>query len=527
MMTIYQLLPRLFTNRTTNPIAGGTKDACGCGKLNDIDDRILSRIRDLGITHIWYTGIIRHATQTDYTSHGLPLQTPDVVKGQAGSPYAIVDYYDVDPDLAENVDGRVGEWQALVDRTHHAGLKVVMDFVPNHVAREYKSVNLPEGAADLSAENFYILDGELHIGAYTERPAKATGNDVFSCQPSKNDWYETVKLNYQHRSTWEKMTAILLYWAEKGVDAFRCDMAEMVPVDFWAYAIAKVKAQYPQLQFIAEVYNPRRYREFIQCGFDYLYDKVGMYDCLRDVVCQRRPACDITWQWQSTDDIHEHMLYFLENHDEQRIASDYFCGNAWQAIPAVIVALLIRQNPFMLYMGQEVGEPGMDAEGFSGKDGRTTIFDYWSVDSLRRAYMDGGPLSDDEQRLYDMYRKLLNIALREKAVGEGLFFDLMYVNRDTPDFDSSRQFAFLRKAGSELLIIVVNFSSTPAHCKVTVPQHAFDYFQLPCGNDDCRKEAIDLLTDERATLLLSPNAPVDVNVAPYSGRIYKITLNPA
>ena len=490
--------------------------------MNDITHSILQRISNMGCTHVWFTGVIRHATQTDYSQYGIPCQSPEVVKGQAGSPYAITDYYDIDPDLAEDVRNRMGEWEALVQRVHCAGLQVVMDFVPNHVAREYRSVCLPEGASDLSDENFYLLDGELRIGNYIEYPAKATGNDVFSCHPTSTDWYETVKLNYQHRDTWEKMTSILLFWAGKGVDAFRCDMAEMVPSDFWEYAICKVKAQYPHMDFIAEVYNPSRYREYVGAGFDYLYDKVGMYDCLRDVICQRRPASDITWQWQATDDIHEHMLYFLENHDEQRIASDFFCGDARLAVPAVIVSLLLQQNPFMLYMGQEVGERGMETEGYSGCDGRTTIFDYWTVDSLRRLNFESLHLTEEEVHLYLTYCQLLTIARQERAVNEGLFFDLMYVNRDSPLFDASRQYAFLRKAGNELLLIVVNFSSQPARCGVNIPQHAFDYLKLPCLDAPC--QAVDLLTEKEASLLLSPTAPVEMDVPANGGRIYKIVF---
>ncbi|MBQ8047872.1 MAG: alpha-amylase [Prevotella sp.] len=526
MIAIYQVLPRLFGNRTANNVQGGQLSECGSGKFSDFSTAVLDHIREMGFTHVWYTGVIRHATQTDYTAHGIPRQSPDVVKGVAGSPYAIADYYDVDPDLATDIAGRMGEWEALIERTHRAGLKVVMDFVPNHVAREYRSVCLPEGTKDLSDENFYLLDGEVRIGNYAEKPARATGNNVFSCQPSTGDWYETVKLNYDHHDTWDKMTAILLFWSQKGVDAFRCDMAEMVPSSFWRYATAAVRKAFPDIDFIGEVYNPFLYREYIASGFTYLYDKVGMYDCLRDVVCKRRPASDITCQWQATDDIRQHMLYFLENHDEQRIASDFFAGDGRKGVPAAIISVLMQTNPFMLYMGQEYGERGMDAEGFSGKDGRTTIFDYWTVGSLLRGLYDRSQLSEEERSLEQTYSLLLNIAQKEPAAREGTFFDLMYVNLDSQTFDASRQYAFLRKSGNEMLLVVANFSDSEVRCGINIPQHAFDYLGIaqPHGDTPIEVEATDLLSQEKTVLRLSPIQPVEAVVPAHGGRVYKVVL---
>ena len=386
---IYQIFTRLFGNRTNVCKQNGTIAENGCGKMNFFSDEVLRQIRAKGITHVWYTGIIRHASMTDYSSFGIPRQHPAVVKGRAGSPYAITDYYDVDPDLAEDVNERSAEFDALVERTHKANMKVIIDFVPNHVARQYHSVVKPEGIVDLGAtdnqsmgfssdNNFYYNVGQqfspsidLYAGEsepYTEYPAKATGNDHFDAYPGKNDWYETVKLNYgvdycdaggrsEHFSpvpnTWQKMLDILLFWAARGVDGFRCDMAEMVPTAFWSWAIAKVKAINPGILFIAEVYNPMDYRHYVAAGFDYLYDKVGMYDTMRSVICDGCPTSKITTAWQWVDDINEHMLYFLENHDEQRIASNYFAGDAFRAYPALVANVLMRKNPFMVYAGQE------------------------------------------------------------------------------------------------------------------------------------------------------------------------------
>lgn len=548
-MIIYQIFTRLFGNRNSTRKEWGSVAENGSGKLNNIDDLVLKRIKSMGVTHVWFTGVVRHASQTDYTSHGIPVQNAEVVKGRAGSPYAIVDYYDIDPDLAVDVDHRMDEWCQLIDRTHKAGMKVIMDFVPNHVGRQYHSVARPQGVKDLGQDddnskhfstdnNFYYCWGQpldlrniCSEQTYVENPARATGNDHFDNCPSKNDWYETVKLNYgvdycdaggrsEHFSpipdTWTKMTDILLYWASKGVDGFRCDMAEMVPVEFWAYATAIVKNAYPDIIFIGEVYNPSLYRAYIGAGFDLLYDKVGMYDCLRDVVCGRRWASDITRQWQQSDDIRDHMLYFLENHDEQRVASDFFAGNPWLGYPSHIVCCLLYTNPYMLYAGQELGERGMDHEGFSGCDGRTTIFDYWSLDSVNHGYFDIRKKTSEERRLMDAYKRVMLIAQQDKAASQGKSFDLMYVNNHLAQY----QYAFLRKADDELLLVVVNFGDKPAQTDVLIPHHAFECLGL--------KEniflATDLLSGNEQYINLKSDDKVSVEVPAYGGVVYKMKM---
>lgn len=529
---IYQVFTRLYGNRNTTRQENGSIEENGCGKMADFSSEVLKDITQMGVSHIWYTGIIRHATTTDYTAYGIPRQHSAVVKGRAGSPYAITDYYDVDPDLAVNVKERMQEFEQLVVRTHEAGLKMVIDFVPNHVARQYHSICKPQGVKDLGEDdnpncgfdpvhnNFYYCPGQrlvpyfdLYHGEeepYIEEPAKATGNDHFDNTPNKNDWYETVKLNYgvdyyaggighfePIPDTWKKMTDILLFWASKGIDAFRCDMAEMVPAEFWAYATKIVKKKYKNIVFIGEVYNPQEYRRYIASGFDWLYDKVGMYDTMRNVLCHHAPASAISGAWQQTDDIRDHMLYFLENHDEQRIASDFFAADAVKGIPAMIASLLMQQNPFMLYAGEEYGECGMDKEGFSGNDGRTTIFDYWSIDTLCRAAEK--KLTAKEKKLFDIHKRVLLLARKEKAIREGVFFDLMYVNGSL-----EHQYVFLRKAGRDLLLVAVNFDDYAVAIDINIPAHAFDFLKVKEGV----YEATDLLTKDKDTLGLKRDGVV-------------------
>lgn len=557
---IYQVFTRLFGNNRNhcNNNAGITEN--GCGKMADFTTKALTEIKKLGATHIWYTGIIEHATQTDYRRYNIKPDHPAVVKGKAGSPYAVKDYYDVDPDLANDVPERMREFENLVQRTHRNDLKVIIDFVPNHVARQYHSDAQPDGTSQLGANDdtsyafspynnfYYIPQAELRgqfdmkgsaSEPYKEFPAKATGNNRFDAYPNIADWFETVKLNYgvdyqnggtchfdPIPDTWTKMLDIMLFWAGKDIDGFRCDMAEMVPVEFWEWAVPQVKEKYPELLFIAEVYNPAEYHNYLFRGkFDYLYDKVGLYDTLRNVICGYDSATAITRAWQSLGGIEKRMLNFLENHDEQRIASEFFAGNPRKAIPGLIVSACMNTNPMMIYFGQEFGELGMDSEGYSGRDGRTTIFDYWSVDSIRRwrngGKFDGKMLNDDQKNLYAIYQRILTLCNKEKAIVKGEFFDLMYANTNGWRFNEHKQYAFLRKAGKELLFIVVNFNHIAVDVAINVPSHAFDFLQIPQMDT---YPAVDLLTGNKEEICLLPYKPTEVSVEAYSGKILKIKL---
>lgn len=549
-IVIYQIFTRLFGNRNLTRKENGTRDENGCGKMSYFDSKVLNQLKKKGFTHLWYTGILRHATQTDYTAHGIPSCHPAIVKGKAGSPYAITDYYDVDPDLADNVDNRMGEFEALVERTHKAKLKVIIDFVPNHVARQYHSICKPEGVTDLGEEddlnegfepqnNFYYCPGQnlepyfdttVDGKPYVENPAKATGNDHFDNHPGVTDWYETVKLNYgvdyyagrfgffdPIPNTWQKMLEFLLFWASKGIDGFRCDMAEMVPAEFWSWALSQLKEQFPNIIIIGEVYNPDEYRRYISAGFDYLYDKVGMYDCLRDVVCHRRPASNITAQWQSVDDILNHMLYFLENHDEQRIASDFYIGDGRKAIPALMVAALMQGCPLMIYAGQEYGERGMDKEGFSGTDGRTTIFDYWSVDTLCRAGFgkEKNQLTKEEKALAKSYERIIEAA-KMPLFAEGKTFDLMYVNPYSDHFNPDRNFAFMRKYKDEAALVVVNFDGEEREVGVRIAGYAISFLQL----ENRIYQAEDLNLGDKMEIDIHKDCVVTMKVPANSARIW-------
>lgn len=551
---IYQLIPRLFTNYITDCVPGGSLTRNGSGKLNDINKAVLNSIKELGITHVWYTGVLEHAHCSDYTAYGIAKDNPHVVKGLAGSPYAIKDYYDIDPDLAESVSDRIKEFENLVERTHDAGMKVIIDFVPNHVARQYHSDAAPEGVDDFGSaddngmgfspnNNFYYVTRQQFApsvdmgsgdGAYIEFPAKATGNDCFSAFPGQCDWYDTVKLNYgvdyangsRHFNpipdTWHKMLDILLYWASKGVDGFRCDMAHMVPLEFWHWAIGQVKHHYPQVIFIAELYETGIYRDFINFGgFDYLYDKVNLYDTLRGIQTANYSAAQLTGCWQTVEGIGNNMLNFLENHDEQRFGSPQYAGNPMLAIPSLVVSSMINTGPMMIYAGQELGERATDAEGYSGCDGRTTIFDYWSIPTLRRwlnkGKCDGAELTTDEKWLRSKYTDILNLCTSEKAISHGRFFDLMYVNYENPGVNPHRHYVFLRNYGDETLLIAVNFDNETANMAINIPRHAFDELNIPEATYNTKE----LLSGETTKKEIRADLQFETMVKPFDAVVWK------
>lgn len=554
---IYQVLPRLFSNTCDHCIPFGSKEQNGVGKLNHFTPHVLNEIKSLGATHIWYTGVIEHATQTDYSEYGIRPNNPYIVKGKAGSPYAISDYYDIAPDLAEEIPNRMQEYENLIERTHQAGLKVIMDFVPNHVAREYHSDAMPIGVKQLGAQdnsekqfdaqnNFYYIPrqrfsphffvGQNTANEYNEFPARATGNDRFDAFPEHHDWYETVKLNYgvdyldwcRHHfdpipDTWYKMRDIILFWCSKGIDGLRCDMVHMVPVEFWHWAITEVKRQYPHIIFIAEIYEPSLYRPYIEYGqFDYLYDKVGLYDKLRAIECHDVSAAQISYCWQSLDGLSGHMLNFLENHDEQRFASMQYAGDATRVLPSLVVSATLSRAPMMIYFGQELGEKAQDAEGFSGHDGRTTIFDYWSVPTVRAWYNEGrcnnDKLTPEQCTLRNLYKQVLTLCNSEKAISQGEFFDLMYVNFDNGNFDPHRHYAYLRYTPDEILLIAVNFGTQASDISINIPALALDMM----GIESASYDAIELLSGKRETKHLHRALPFTTQVDGKGAVIWKI-----
>jgi len=516
-LIIYQMMFHLWGNTTTNPQKNGDSITNGTTKFNDVSNKALKVLHDKGFTHLYTTGIIEHATKEDYSKYGCSLDHPSIVKGCCGSPFAIKDYYDVNPFLANKPEDRLIEFNSMVERIHENKLKIILDFVPNHLARNYQSNIKPEGVNDFGVDdrndvtfspqnNFYYLPGteftvpyqaeiDKNTGVYVEIPAKASGNNVFSSQPTIHDWFETVKLNYgidypnnghihfdPIPDTWHKMLEVLTYWTNFGVDGFRCDMAEMVPVEFWAFVIPKIKSINPYLIFIAEIYQPSLYPDYIHKGhFDYLYDKVGLYDSLRCLMEQKHDAhtSAITKVWQQeSGEFSNKMLRFLENHDETRINSPGFAGdNIWSTIPAMLITATLHGGPFMIYFGQEFGEKANEIEGFNEADDRTTMFDFWRVDSHQRWLNNGAfnheLLTSQEKELDLFYQHLFKFVKESNAVQIGQFFDLQYVQRES--YPSKFIYSYLRYTNEEKLLFVNNFHSTESiYVEIIIPDLAYE-----------------------------------------------------
>lgn len=586
---VYQVFTRLFGNTNSNNKPWGTIEENGVGKFNDFTAQALQEIKDLGVTHIWYTGVPHHDVITDYTQYGISNDDPDVVKGRAGSPYAVKDYYNVNPDLAENVENRLQEFEALIERTHNAGMKVLIDIVPNHVARNYHSLTNPDGVKDFGYNddtsvsyhvnnNFYYnpgeafqvpewkdgyqpLGGEAHPlsdGKFDENPAKWTGNGSRLSQPNMNDWYETIKINYgispdgqkdfdelpegfdnEHYKahfefwsdktvpdSWVKFKDIALYWIEKGVDGFRFDMAEMVPVEFWSYMNSAIKMKNPKAFLLAEVYQPHLYREYIKKGkMDYLYDKVQLYDTLKNVMQGHGKTDHIPPIQEDLKDIEHHMLHFLENHDEQRIASPEFAGDATKGKPAMVVSATISTSPTLVYFGQELGEPGVEDAGF-GKPSRTSIFDYIGVPTYQRwvnnKAFDGAGLNEQEKNLRDFYKRLLNFTINSEAL-MGDYEDLHNYNRNNTENYNDKILSFARWSDFEHLIVVSNFDAkSDMQFNLKIPKNIIDSWNLADGD----YELEDALYNQYKTQLNVDRGigSMQINLKPLESFILKLNL---
>jgi len=585
---VYQVFTRLFGNTNTTNKPWGTIEENGIGKFKDFSDKALQEIKDLGVTHIWYTGVLHHATITDYTAFGISNDDPDVVKGRAGSPYAVKDYYNVDPDLAVNPAKRLEEFEALIKRTHRIGMKVIIDIVPNHIAREYKGMTNPEGVSDFGANdnisveydknnNFYYIPGQdfkvpnwennyqplggeankLADGKFEEKPAKWTGNGSRLAQPNFNDWYETVKINYgikpdgskdfeelpsdygskdykEHAAfwkgkevpnSWKKFRDIALYWLDKGVDGFRYDMAEMVPVEFWSYMNSAIKMKKPNAFLLAEVYNPALYRDYIYKGkMDYLYDKVALYDSIKHIMKGYGWTDHLVGVQNEMADIEHDMLHFLENHDEQRIASPDFVNSAEKGKPAMVVSATISTSPTMIYFGQEVGEPGTENAGF-GTPTRTSIFDYIGVPHHQRwmnnGKFDGAKLTKEERNLRDFYKRLLNFTIHSSAL-MGSYKEIHYYNKENTENYNHRVFSFVRWSSDEKLIIISNFDGDKSYeFNLKIPEDIITTWNLKDGNYQLKEQ----LYGETPSNLTIENGKgiIKLKLDPLASLILKVT----
>ncbi|MCP4884089.1 MAG: alpha-amylase, partial [Flavobacteriales bacterium] len=375
-------------------------------------------------------------------------------------------------------------------------------------------------------------------------------------QPDQNDWYETVKINYglrpdgtkdfdslpegfekmDHKAhfefwqdkmvpdSWIKFRNIALYWLEKGVDGLRYDMAEMVPVEFWSYLNSSIKIQYPDALLLAEVYNPGLYRDYIRLGkMDYLYDKVGFYDSIKHIMQGHGWTDHIPKVQEEVFDIEHHMLHFLENHDEQRIASPDFTGFAEKGMPAMVVSTTISTSPTLLYFAQEVGEPGAEDAGF-GSATRTSIFDYIGVPNFQgwtnNGKFDGGGLSESEKELRSFYKKLLSFTIKSEAL-MGKYQEIHYYNKDQNNAYDHRIFSFVRWSENEQLVVISNFDSQNHYeLDLWIPEEIITSWKL---EDGMFKLEDQLSIDTQNELKVeNGHGKIKIELEPLGSHIYKL-----
>lgn len=589
---IYQLLVRTFGNTQEARKINGTLLENGCGKFNDITDAALASIKELGFTHIWLTGVHEQASGTAYPSR--PADDPNILKGIAGSPYAIKDYFDVCPDYAIQPENRMVEFKELLMRCSRHGLKVLIDFVANHVARSYRSDVNPEstfGVGDKESvffhrDNhfFYLTAGAQGGGPPLKLPTthlpncdgsflpeakigKVTGNNNISWSPSIHDWYETVKLNYGHDftqgrdtsclpaadapleevpKTWRTMDEILSYWQTMGVAGFRCDMAHMVPMEFWKWAVKRSRERDSQVFFTAEAYNddPAKLTdghvldELLHAGFDAVYDD-PIYDVLENLYERDCWANDLDPLTFTGKRFHQSLRY-AENHDEVRLASPQKWGGLGMKVgmPVSAVLFAMGRGPVMLYHGQEVGEPAAGVEGFGGDDARTSIFDYGSMPEFAKwvnyGKFDGGGLSAEQKSLRHWYGKLIR-ACQSDAFTQGEFYGLNDANKHNPAFgrlvgetvSGHWLYAFLRRdaRSGQAFLVVANLHGhqTLQGVKIRLPQDAQKF--LHRANDESLSVTDRLASDWKgsvSTKLLENEGVALPDLAPCSALLLEL-----
>ena len=591
-VVIYQLVVRTFSNINTTNQWNGNLVTNGVGKFEQIDAVALDALKELGVTHVWLTGVLQQATATDYSNltPPQPADDSDILKGLAGSFFAVRDYFDVCPDYALDPQNRLEEFSDLVSRIHEAGLKVMIDLVPNHVARTYDSDVRPQsnfGAQDdytqffLPQNNFFYLvepQGQvltLPTPDHWPRPAdadgtietedndgvppgdvpKVTGNNQTSVDLTMNDWYETIKLNYGYDfitgesvfsptpHTWELMDEVIEYWQNLGVDGFRCDFAHWIPMEAWEYLVGNAKVRNSEAYFFAEAYNSGdappgfSFSNMIKVGFDAVYDD-GTYDTLKGIYCCGNWANDLD-ALQPDDFLIGHYLRYAENHDERRIASPLVGGEnpddsgfgSYQAgMPVAGALYLMGTGPLLIYNGQEVGEEGVDAEGFGGDDGRTTIFDYWSMPRVAQwvnnfSY-DGGGLDQGRKELREWYLKIIALS-KEPGFASGNFYSIQYFNKDNWRYSSGQfVYSFLRydTASKSAWLVIANFSNISHGFDLSIPSEAVSFMGF--NPEKGTLGFYDAFDEDKAPLVIqsryTETKGIEISLTPYELEVYRI-----
>jgi glycosidase len=367
---VYEIFPRQFS---------ATGDFAGVAAQ-------LDRLEQLGVSILWL----------------MPIHPVGKLKakGTHGSPYAVRDYYGINPDY-----GTVAELHRLIGAAHRRGLKVIMDIVADHTAWDSVLMKTPD---------FYRRDAAGHI------------------VPPHPDWDDVAALNYANPQLRRYMIDMLKHWVhEFDVDGFRCDAAGMVPTDFWEQARTELDALKPGLFMLAEWDEPA----LLAHAFDADYAWKA-YAALADAIAGRAPASAVREQWQHDYARYERgalRLRFSDNHDETRAMTRF--GEA-AALAASALVFTLDGVP-LLYNGMEVGDTAESAA--PALFGRVPI--YWSNAERHPQF----------PRVYQQFTALRHA---HPSLTDG---ELVWLHNS----EEARVLSFMRRDADETLLVAVNLSSQP------------------------------------------------------------------
>ncbi len=486
------------------------------GKLSYLTIEVLKEIKELGVDYIWIAGILENANPK--------IVDPDVVKGDAGSFYAIYDNWDISSQV-----GNLDEFDALIERAHSIGLRVLIDFIPNHTARVHKTdvvckEEIDFGKGENPNENFSLDNNFYYLGSNStfvppktslpgvdgffdmdifmpgiqfESPARVTGNNVLSALPQYHDWYETVKLNYGLNlfsdgkpfigasKTWKQMLDVAIYWLNKGVDGFRVDVTHGVAVEFWYYFINEVRKVQPNAFFVAEAFeeDPIKSTGFsleklFDAGFDSVLNGPMYWNLRRQALLSQNMNSSTYYHSpgsrKSILDNGYSFTHYMGNHDEVRLASSFFAPSlesrvdrAWLGLAYSIYAALLPGN-FLIHGGDEFQEEASLPGVFGGYDGRTSIFDFVYQPQTRTWLYEERPHWMINFR--EMYRRLFSLKKRipfniKHSTSNPTFIDLMKIN-DSKNI-SKWVSAYVRFFNNERYLVVMNADPHNSH-EVTI-----------------------------------------------------------
>jgi len=460
---IYLIMPDRFANgdpANDEPVeARGTHDrsnprAYHGGDLRGIREHLLY-LKELGVTTLWLTPILKNGSAQDY--HG----------------YGAVDLYAVDPHL-----GTIGDYQELVAEAHKQGMKIFFDFVPNHVGPKHPWIAEPPVPDWFHGTQQHHMDTRTGLsgGFYGKTDKQAIANDPFESivdphaprRLSRNltdGWFFNIlpDLNTESPVVAEYLLQNSIWWAEtSGLDGYRLDTFPYVPRKFWSTWHAELHHIYPNLTTIGEVFHPdpsvtsffgggQKRFDGIDSGLSTLFD-FPMYFTLRDILLRNEPVGRIADVLRH-DSLYVHpdeLVTFFANHDVPRFASAEGSLPAKRKL-AFGLTLTLRGIP-ELYYGDEIGMPGG-----GDPDNRRDFPGGWPGDSKNAFTAEGR--TAEEQELFSYVQTLLRLRREHPALQSGKLWHL---------FSDETSYVFLRETEEERLLVAFNNSAEPRVLKITL-----------------------------------------------------------